>query len=243
MSRQRVDEQPAFVLHTYPWRETSLVVEVFSREHGRVPMVAKGARRPASQWRGVLMAFQPLVMSWSGRGEVKTLIAAHWRGGQPLLGGVALLSGYYINELLLRLTAREDPHPALYTHYADTLQRLAHGEPHPALLRGFEMALLRELGYAPTLDVLAATGAPVRADGRYLYLAERGVIEADDDVGDAPLLAGRVLLDMARGDFSRAETQVQARALMRRLIQHHLGGHTLESRRILIELQDIGAGL
>ncbi|MFT4172512.1 MAG: DNA repair protein RecO [Rhodocyclaceae bacterium] len=243
MSRQRIDEQAAFVLHTYPWRETSLVVEAFTREHGRVPMVAKGARRPTSQWRGVLMAFQPLSMSWSGRGEVKTLIAAHWRGGQPLLGGVALLSGYYLNELILRLVAREDPHPALYDHYADTLLRLAHREPHPPLLRAFELALLRELGYAPTLDVQADSGQPVQAERQYLYLAERGAIEADGDVGDAPTLSGRSLLDMARGDFSRAETQVQARALMRRLIQHHLGGHTLESRRILIELQDIGAGL
>ncbi|MFA9438348.1 DNA repair protein RecO [Uliginosibacterium sp. sgz301328] len=243
MSRQRIDEQAAFVLHTYPWRETSLVVEVFSREHGRLPLVAKGARRPGSQLRGVLMAFQPLQVSWSGRGEVKTLTGANWRGGQPLLGGVALLSGYYLNELLLRLLPREDAHVALFDHYAATLLQLAHGEPHAPLLRAFELALLRELGYAPTLDRLADSGEPVSPQGTYLYLAERGVIAATDNFGDAPTLSGRVLLDMARGDFSAADTLVQARALMRRLIQHHLGGQTLESRRILIELQDIGAGL
>ena len=105
-ARQRIDQQPGFVLHSYPYRETSLIVEVFSRDHGRLGLVAKGARRPMSQLRGVLMAFQPLLIDWSGGGEMKTLVRAEWQGGQPLLGGQALLCAYYLNELLMRLLAR-----------------------------------------------------------------------------------------------------------------------------------------
>ncbi|HEX5127502.1 MAG TPA: recombination protein O N-terminal domain-containing protein, partial [Rhodocyclaceae bacterium] len=104
----RIEHEAGFVLHTYPWRETSLIVEILSRDHGRLPLAAKGARRPGSAMRGVLMAFQPLVVSWVGRGEVKTLTQAHWQGGQTLLGGVGLLCGYYLNELMMRLLPRED---------------------------------------------------------------------------------------------------------------------------------------
>lgn len=238
-TRQRIDNQTGFLLHSYPWRETSLIVDVFSREHGRVPMAAKGARRPASALRGVLMAFQPLDVSWSGKGEIKTLTQASWQGGQPLLGGVGLLCGYYLNELLLRLLPREDPHPALFDIYAETLARLSVGQAYAPLLRGFELILLREMGYAPSLDIDAESGAAVRAEGEYLVQPERGVLEADGPQGDELLLPGRVLLAMAAGDFSAADTLVHAKGLMRRLIQYHLGGQALESRRILMELQEL----
>ena len=108
MARQRIEQQPAFVLHTQPWRETSLIVELFSRDHGRLPLVAKGARRPTSAFRGLLMGFQPLLADWSGGGEVRTLARAEWQGGIPLLAGRALLSAYYLNELLVQLMPRED---------------------------------------------------------------------------------------------------------------------------------------
>ncbi|MEC5396908.1 DNA repair protein RecO [Uliginosibacterium sp. H1] len=238
-TRLRIDEQPAYVLHSTSWRETSLIVEVFSRAHGRLPLVAKGARRPASPLRGLLMAFQPLVVGWSGRGEVKTLMDAQWRGGQPLLGGAALLSGYYLNELLLRLLPREDAHSRLFDAYAETLKQLAGSASIPPLLRSFELQLLRELGYAPSLDALADSGEPVREDGRYLFIIERGLVEATTGLEDAPVLPGHVLLAMARDDFSAAETQQAARPLMRRLLQHYLGTQGLESRRIFMELQEL----
>lgn len=236
-ARARVDHETAYLLHSLPWRETSLIVEMFSREHGRVPMVAKGARRPGSVLRGVLMAFQPLELTWSGRGEVKNLHHAEWQGGQPLLGGIGLLCGYYLNELLLRLLPREDAHPALFDVYAQTLARLAAGQAHEALLRNFELELLREIGYAPSLDVDVEHGEPVQATGAYLFLSERGPVEAGAELGELAAIPGRVLLAMAAGDFSAAETLAYAKGLMRRLIQHHLGGQVLESRRILIELQ------
>ncbi len=234
--RQRIDQQPGFVLHSYPYRETSLIVEVFSRDHGRLGLVAKGARRPMSQLRGVLMAFQPLLIDWSGGGEMKTLVRAEWQGGQPLLGGQALLCAYYLNELLMRLLPREDPHPTLYRAYGDALRALAAGEGQEVILRRFELALLQELGYGLQLDA-DADGVPVRPEVRYAYIIERGAVPLDEyGIDDASVVAGRVLLDMARGDFREPETLAGAKALMRRLIQHYLGGQVLQSRRVFTEL-------
>ena len=235
-ARQRIDQQPGFVLHSYPYRETSLIVEVFSRDHGRIGLVAKGARRPMSQLRGVLMAFQPLLIDWSGGGEMKTLVRAEWQGGQPLLGGQALLCAYYLNELLMRLLPREDPHPVLFRAYGDALRALAAGEGQEVILRRFELALLQELGYGLQLDS-DADGAPVRPELRYAYIIERGAVPLDEyGIDDPSVVAGRVLLDMARGDFRETETLAGAKALMRRLIQHYLGGQVLQSRRVFTEL-------
>ncbi|MDD2872620.1 MAG: DNA repair protein RecO [Azoarcus sp.] len=244
--KQRIEQQPAWVLHTLPWRETSLIVEVFSLEHGRAALAAKGARRPMSALRGVLMAFQPLLMDWSGGGEVKTLIRAEWRGGQPLLTGRALMCGYYLNELMLRLTAREDPHPELFAAYEMAVTALARNESLPTVLRRFELTLLQELGYGIALE--RAEDGPVRTDGRYRYIIERGPV-AVDLVADADELevfgeddlpiSGQTLLDMAADDFSRAETLVQSKRLLRALINHYLGGQQLQSRRVLKELQEL----
>jgi DNA repair protein RecO (recombination protein O) len=234
------------VLHTLPWRETSLIVEGFSLEHGRAALAAKGARRPMSALRGVLMAFQPLLMDWSGGGEVKTLIRAEWRGGQPLLTGRALMCGYYLNELMLRLTAREDPHPELFAAYEMAVTALARNESLPTVLRRFELTLLQELGYGIALE--RAEDGPVRTDGRYRYIIERGPVAVDlaadaDELevfgeDDLPI-SGQTLLDMAADDFSRAETLVQSKRLLRALINHYLGGQQLQSRRVLKELQEL----
>lgn len=239
--KQRVDQQASFVLHSHPWRETSLIVEMFARDHGRVAMVAKGARRPMSALRGVLMAFQPLLVDWAGGGEVKTLVRAEWQGGQPLLTGRALLCGYYLNELLVKLSAREDPHPQLFHAYSDALRQLAAGDSQAVLLRRFELALLRELGYGVSLDHDARSGDPVDPARRYLYIIEQGPVALDADTGsvdiDRQVIGGQVLLDMAEGLFERPETLAQSKSLLRALINHYLGGQSLQSRRVFTELQ------
>ncbi|MDY0035673.1 MAG: DNA repair protein RecO [Zoogloea oleivorans] len=235
-ARQRVDQQPGFVLHSYPYRETSLIVEVFSRDFGRIGLVAKGARRPMSQLRGVLMAFQPLLIDWSGGGEMKTLVRAEWLGGQPLLGGQALLCAYYANELLMRLMPREDSHPELHRAYGEALRALAANESQEVVLRRFELALLQELGYGLCLDA-DADGVPVRPDGHYAYIIERGAVSLDEyGIDDPSVVSGKTLLDMACGDFRDPEALAQSKALMRRLIQHYLGGQVLQSRRVFTEL-------
>lgn len=236
----RHDAQPAFVLHSYPFKETSLVVELFTRDFGRIPVVAKGARRPRSALRGVLLAFQPLLASWTGKGEVHTLIRAEWNGAYQPLRGLALICGFYVNELLLKLMTRHDAHEGLFAAYAATLEALESATEPSIVLRSFEKELLRELGYAMTLDRDVESGHPIAAEGRYTYLVERGPVSAGPghDAGGVELL-GQTLLDMHCGDYSRAMTQQQAKILMRTLINHHLGDQVLHTRQLLRDLQEL----
>jgi DNA repair protein RecO (recombination protein O) len=238
-SDYRIAEQPAFVLHSYPYRETSLIIDVLSRDHGRLALVAKGAKRPHSALRGVLQTFQPLALSWSGKSEVRTLTGAEWVGGMLPLAGDALLCGFYVNELLVKFCAREDPHPQLFHHYVVTMTRLAHDEPPVQVLRSFERVLLRETGYAMALDRTVARKA-VLPEGRYVFDPERGVREASDDwPAQWPVVAGQTLLDMEQDDYHRAQTVAQSKTLMRFLLNTYLGGTPLATRQILIDLQNL----
>lgn len=234
----RVSHQPAFVLHSYPYKETSLLVDIFSRDHGRVALVAKGAKRPHSKLRGVLQTFQPLALDWSGKSEVRNLINAEWIGGLHPLEKSALLSGFYLNELLVKLLARDDPHPELFNHYVATLNQLAHGEPAPIVLRKFERALLRETGVSSDYVTDAESGAPVDPDRIYVVDPEYGprLARPSDAV---PRVSGRTLLDMEREDYSNPTTQTQSKFLMRFLVAHHLGGVSLNTRQILIDLMQL----
>src|SRR4030095_9820905 len=179
MSRQPVqqhDDEAAFVLHAYPYRETSLIVEAFTAGFGRVAMVARGGKRPRSEVRGLLQAFQPLALSWAGGGELKTLIKAEWRGGLALLNGSAVVCGVSLNALLLKLLAKEDAHPALFDDYAAALKALATESGAAAqatVLRRFEVRLLAAMGYAMQLtrDVDDAAIDPARL---YHYAPDRG---------------------------------------------------------------------
>ena len=234
----RQGDQPAYVLHTYPYRETSLIVEVFSRDFGRLPLMARGARRPKSAVRGLLLSFQPLSLSWFGKGELRTLHSAEWQGGQPLLQGTALICGFYLNELLLKLLHRDDPHEQLFLYYQETLQELARRTDYAAVLRRFEMNLLKELGYALTLAHDADSGAAIETDVHYRYVFERGPVRQKTGQNGVELL-GKTLLDMAADDYADPVTLQQSKALMRALINHYLGEDTLHTRQILKDLQEL----
>jgi len=231
----RVVGQPGFVLHSYPYKETSLIVDVFSRDHGRVALVAKGAKRPHSKLRGVLQTFQPLNVNWSGRAEVRTLIDAEWVGGLLPLEKSALLCGFYLNELLVKMLARDDAHPALFDHYVATLNQLAHDEPAAIVLRKFERALLKETGVIGDWHICTVSGEAVLADRSYVVDPERGPrpARASDTV---PEVLGKTLLDMEQEDYGDPVTQTQSKFLMRSLLAHHLHGAPLNTRQILIDL-------
>ena len=234
MSREKVDSQPAFILHSYPFRETSLIVEVFSRDYGRVALLARGARRPRSSMRGLLMEFQPLELSWVGKGEVRTLMKAEWQGGQPLLTGRALLCGYYLNELLLNLLPREDAHERLFPIYAETLRRFSI-MPGEADIRCFERAFLQELGYG--LDFSRdAEGFPIDPQEDYAYEIERGPIRIGRAGESVLCVIGKTLLDLAVEDLSDPRSLFEAKQLMRTLIGHYLGERELKTRKIFLEL-------
>ena len=248
-ARVRHEGQPAFVLHSYPFRETSLVLEVFTLNFGRLALVARGARRPRSALRGVLLAFQPLLLSWGGKSELRTLHKAEWQGGLPQLKGIALLCGFYLNELMLKLLPRDDPHEHLFETYYRTLHALCNGDEHAATLRRFEKQLLKELGYAPVLDREFASGNAIQSDHTYEYLIERGPVRSTS--GSASVIAtgsaaenrlelsGQTLLDIARDDYSNPVTMQQGKSLMRALINHYLGNQQINTRQLLKDLQQL----
>ncbi|MCY7389137.1 MAG: DNA repair protein RecO [Burkholderiales bacterium] len=238
-----------FVLHTYAYRETSLIVETFTRTHGRVVMVAKGAKRPQGTLRGMLNPFQGLIFTWFGKSEMKTLKSAEQEKIIPQLSGAALLSAFYLNELLLKLVAREDPHELLFDVYAATIASLSMlpAEDRPAreiapILRQFEVTLLQELGYALQLREETDSHTPISADGQYFYLVERGplavgLIARQSSPAYGLQLQGKTLLDMACCEYGDPQTQTQSKQLMRMMINHLLGDKILHTRQLIREMR------
>ncbi|MBC7499326.1 MAG: DNA repair protein RecO [Herminiimonas sp.] len=234
----RINGQPGFVLHSYPYKETSLIVDVFSRDHGRVALIAKGAKRHNSRLHGVLQTFQPLSISWTGKSEMRTLTSAEWVGGLLPLEKSALLCGFYLNELLVRLLARDDAHATLFDHYVATLNELAHDQPAPVVLRKFERALLKETGVSTNFAICASDGQPVEPERIYVVDPERGPRSAmPSDVW--PRVSGKTLIDMERENYADSITQAQSKSLMRFLLAHQLGGAPLNTRQILMDLMQL----
>ncbi|PXX46500.1 DNA repair protein RecO [Undibacterium pigrum] len=234
----RILEQPGFVLHSWPYKETSLIIDVLTRDHGRIALVAKGAKRPHSQLRSVLQTFQPLQLGWTGKGEIRTLTTADWVGGMLPLEKSALLCGFYLNELLVKFLMRDEAHPDLFDLYVSTLNQLAHDEPATIVLRRFELALLRESGLLGDLTRCTQQRERVQAEQFYVLDPERGprpAMPADS----VPRVSGKTLLAMQRGDYTEQSTQLQSKLLMRFLLAHHLHGAALNTRQILIDLQNL----
>lgn len=239
----RQDNQPVYVLHTYPFKETSLVVELFARDFGRVAAVAKGARRPRSAMRGMLQSFQPLLGAWSGKLELRNLHSLEWGEGLLLLHGEALMCGFYLNELLLRLLPREDAHETLFDYYGHALRTLASGHALATTLRRFELRMLQEMGYAVPLE-RDELDVPIEAGTSYRYVAERGACTPGNKAMQqnglqSCQIAGKTLLDMTQDDYSDPQTQQQSKQLMRTLLAHYLGDKPLYTRQLLIDLQGL----
>lgn len=239
----------AFVLHTYAYRETSLIVETFTRLHGRVVMVAKGAKRPHGTLRGMLNPFQELALAWFGKSEMKTVKSAEQERILPQLSGAALLSAFYLNELILKLAAREDPHERLFDAYASTIGALAgltagtrSAREIAPILRQFEVTLLQELGYALQLHQEADSHVPIRAESEYFYLVERGplptgFVARQSRAGESVQLHGKTLMDISCCDYRDPQTLIQSKQLMRMVINHLLGDKILHTRQLIREMR------
>ena len=250
--------QSAFVLHSYDWSESSLIVELFMREAGRIAAVAKGAKRPTSQLRAVLLPFQPVLVQLArtkgdASAEVRTLRSAEWGGGDVVaLHGAGWFAGFYLNELLLRLLARDDPHPRLFDAYAATVGSLGDNELRSeAALRAFELLLLRETGVLPEFGRTTLTQQPVSAGGRYALRVEQGLVEA---APGEPALPGTACLELAAAldDWAAGSVGVPAlqplhavcaselptlKQLLRAQLHYHLGGTPLRTRQVVIDSQ------
>jgi len=226
--------EPAWVLHHYPYRDSSLLLEVFSRTHGRVGLVARGARAAQGRWYRQLQILRPLLLSWNLRGELGTLTGAEDLGVPTAWSGRQVLCASYLNELLLRLLARHDPHPALFDAYEQALALLPVREEQA--LRCFEKRLLTELGYGLQLDHDVPGGAPVDAAGCYQYVLERGPRRCDRPSGDGIFVRGSTLLALHREELTDTRSCREAKALMRAALELYLGARPLKTRAVLRQL-------
>ena len=254
MAAKRVGEEPAFILHRYDWSESSLILEVFTRHRGRVALVAKGAKKHTSNFRPVLLALQPLKVSYTlsgdGNADIHVLKGAEWAGGHIMPMGNNLLTGMYLNELLMRLLARDDPYAYLFDVYGAVVKLLAtqHEEVIEPVLRAFELILLRELGLLPSLGEETLTLQPLRSEGYYTLVAEMGLRPAlDSDRGSLSGQQWQLLQQaLAQGDGAYPATvracATVASALkpqLRHLLQYHCGSPQLRTRQLLMDLQTL----
>lgn len=222
----RVQMEPAYVLHSRSFRETSLIIETLTRDHGRVALVARGAKSARSRWRNILQPFRPLLLSWTAKKELGTLTTADQVASPPPLQGLSLYCGMYLNELLFRLLHRGDPHAEVFERYRHTLTGLSSDSPPQPLLRLFEKHLLEATGYAMLLDREYNSDTEVRPDSWYEYLPERGpVLRSGPNKGR---VSGRALLDLYCEELS-TECLPELKVLMRSVIAYHLGDKPLAS--------------
>lgn len=230
----RVSLEPSYVLHGRPYRESSLLLEIYSRDHGRLGLVARGARGSRSRWKNALQPFRPLLLSWSLRGELGSLTGADQVASPPALAGNPLFCGLYANELLMRFLQRGDPHPGLFEQYGALLAALAGGEAPQPILRVFECRLLTAAGFGLQLEREADTGRTVQPDGWYLYLPERGPLRREPTGENSDeLVSGAALLALKSGCPGDAHLR-ELKALMRKLIRHHLGDRDIKSQQLFV---------
>lgn len=238
----KVLHEPAYILHSQPYSETSLLLDVFTRHHGRISVLAKGAKRPYTQWRAsTFQTFQTLSIGYTGKSQVKTLLDLEWVGGIPMLQGAALMAGYYMNEWMRRALALDDAHPLLFDVYQHSLADLSLSTvaEHAAALRGFELALLRELGYGVPLTVKDDVIVPEARYGLPVSAHEWIRIDAEHASNDVQVVHGQTLLDVQRNQFHSGQTALESKHLLRFLLHHHIGERPLHTRNLLIELHQL----
>ncbi len=233
----RVALQPCFVLHGRQYGDTSLIVELFTKDYGRVSLLAKGYRSQKKRSQN-LQAFNELMVSWQGRGELKTLTAIESSIVPKQLVGVRLYSGLYVNELLMRLLQKADAHSELYQDYANLLYDIHSDKDIEISLRKFEFKLLAELGYALDCEMEADTDQKIQADQVYRYIADQGFFPAANyDQQKREMFVGEDLLNIAAGKFESLASKRAAKRLVRLALAPHLGDKPLKSRELFLSIQ------
>lgn len=235
----RVSLQPAWVLHHYPYRDSSLLLEVFSRDCGRIGLIARGARSAKGRWHNQLQMLRPLLLSWNMRGELGTLTGVDSRGAVEVFPGRQVLCACYLNELLLRLLTRHDPHPELFAAYEDALLMLGTAEEQS--LRLFEKRLLLALGYGLLLDHEYDSEVPVVAGGYYEYRLEKGPVRCRKAADNGIFLQGSSLLALHRDNLREAQACREVKRLMRAALALYLGARPLRTREVLRQLSSFSA--
>jgi len=229
----------SFILHRRPYRDTSLIIDLFTLEYGRISLVARGARSKKTTLSGLYQSFIPLLVSWFGRGELQTLQKIEPAGTAFNLTGKSLYSGFYINELIMRLVHRNDPHSVLFNNYFDTLKNLQTNLNVEALLRNFEKCLLQEIGYGLLLEYDVNTGEKIDNKEHYLYQFEHGPVRVADRKQTGMIVSGKTLNSILNERYDDAQSLAEAKQLMRREIANHLGNKPLKSRDLYIQQQNV----
>ncbi len=235
VNMRKVDQQAGFILHRWPYSESSLMIEVFTREYGRLTLIAKGCRRKKSQSQGLFLPFIPLLVSWTGRGEIPILTGIEQTGFIPQLSGTGIGCGYYINELILKLLHRHDAHVVLFDKYHEQMLALIDQRDPVVVLRVFEKYLLREIGFGLILNHDVESGEAIRHDMNYRYFPEKGPVLVAREDRDA--ISGSTLIALDREQFLSREDQLQAGMLTRYLIDLQLNGKSLRTRRVIREMK------
>jgi DNA repair protein RecO (recombination protein O) len=239
--REQVLLEHAFVLHQRPYRDSSQLLECITANHGRVGLVARGSRRTGNRQRALLQPFTPLRVSWVRRGDLGRLTHVEAEGLPHLLEGQRLLAAFYLSELVLRLTARGDPNPEVFSCYSRGLAQLAGGASLARALRLFEVELLGALGYGLELDGDTTTGEPLNAEALYVYEAEQGLRRVERADPDADAYSGRHLLSLRGRELADDASLRTAQRLLGRVLRAHLGDRPLKSRLVLQDI--VGRGL
>ncbi|MDR3490859.1 MAG: DNA repair protein RecO [Gammaproteobacteria bacterium] len=230
----RISLQPAFVLHLRPYRETSVLLDLLTLDHGRISLVARGVRQNKSRLRPILQPFLPLLVSWQGKGDLGTLLTVEPNGYPTRLIGECLLSGLYLNELLMRVLHKHDPYPQLYTIYQGTLLELQGAKVEEKRLRLFEKKLLEEVGYGLRLDCEVSSQKPLEAENDYHFLPEHGFELASESSHIATSFSGKSLLALAREELEDEICLRDAKRLMRLALAPLLGQSRLYSRQLFM---------
>jgi DNA repair protein RecO (recombination protein O) len=243
-SAGRVSLEPAYLLHHYAWRDSSRILELLTPNHGRVGVFARASRRQGSALPAALQPFGALLVSWSGRGEAGRLTAAERTQPPARMAGERLMSGFYANELLLKLLPRNDPHPDIYAAYAALVGDLCAQTAEPVrALRIFEKRLLEALGWGLNLERETGSGQSLESGSRYRYLLEGGPELIDGAAEGSLVFSGASLLSLAREELADQRSLADARRLLRAALDHCLDGRTLRTREVLLAMRAHGAGM
>jgi DNA repair protein RecO (recombination protein O) len=227
----RINFQPAFVLHSRAYRDTSLLVELFTEQHGRVSAVARGVRTVKSKSKGLLLPFTPLAVCWSGKSTLMSLGKVEANGSGYNLSGHNLLSGFYLNELLLKLFQHNDPHPLVFQAYQTALAKLKNGDDLQLVLRLFEKQLLKELGFGMLFNI-DSSGEKINTNANYYYQHERGL----EISSSANSISGKSLLALHNEELTDPIVLAEAKKLMRQIFDHLLDGKELKTRKFFTDL-------
>jgi DNA repair protein RecO (recombination protein O) len=233
----RVNHQPAYLLHARPWSETSLLVDVFTREHGRFRLLAKGARRQKTGQRALLQPFQSLIISWTGKRSLGTLTGVEMRRNSPRLRALHLASGYYMSELLFKFLHAHDAHESLFEAYDEAIEGLCGARNPESVLRIFECSLLSEVGYGLQLEHDAGNLQPINAAARYYYFPEKGPIEVRASDSQAGLtVSGKTLQALSKKCFDSEQVQKESKQLLRMLLTRQIKGRAFNTRKVYAQM-------